>query len=469
MSQILLKNCFYLATMNPKRERLTGVDLLIQDNRIEKIAKNIIAPGCQVLDCSTKLVIPGLVNSHHHLCQTLTRNLPQVQNKPLFDWLVTLYEIWKFLDDKAIYYSTLLGCGELLKTGCTTTTDHHYLYPKQVQMDIPAIQFEAATRLGMRFCPTRGSMSRSKKDGGLPPDSVVQDEELILRHSEEVIQKYHDPGYLSMRQIHLGPCAPFNVTPELMAETAKMARHYGVRLHTHLAETKSEDDYCQQVYGKRPLQLMEELDWLGNDVWYAHGVHFNDAELKLLATTGTGVAHCPASNMRLGSGIARIPEMLKLGIPVGLAVDGSASNDSSDVVGEMRQALLLHRVNSGADAITAEQVLEMATLGSARLLGRTDIGSLEIGKAADLAIFELDKLEYTGALADPLAALIFSGINHEVDTTIVNGQIVVKGGKLAHIDESEIIRTGNNIAQELLRKADMKKMINAQRLTIFDL
>ena len=444
-------------TMNPKRERLTGVDLLIHENRIEKIEKNIIEIDASKIDCSTKLVIPGLVNSHHHLYQTLTRNLPQVQNKPLFDWLVTLYEIWKFLDEKAIHYSTLLGCGELMKTGCTTTTDHHYLYPKQIQMDIPSIQFEAAAKLGIRFCPTRGSMSRSQKDGGLPPDSVVQNEELILKHSEEVVQKFHDPSPLSMQQIHLGPCAPFNVTPELMKETANLARKYGVRLHTHLAETKDEDEYCQQVYGKRPLRLMEDLDWLGDDVWYAHGVHFNDEELELLAETGTGVAHCPASNMRLGSGIARIPEMLKLGIPVGLAVDGSASNDSSDMVGEMRQALLLHRVNSGADAITAEQVLEMATLGSARLLGRTDIGSLEIGKAADIAIFELDKLEYTGALSDPLAALIFSGINHEVDTTIVNGKIVVKNGKLVQVDESEIISKGNKIAANMLNKAAEEK------------
>ncbi|UCE07470.1 MAG: 8-oxoguanine deaminase [bacterium] len=457
MTKILLKNCFHLVTMNPKQERFSCVDLLINGNRIERIEKNITAKETREIDCSTKLVIPGLVNSHHHLCQTLTRNLPQVQNKPLFDWLVTLYEIWKFLDDKAIYYSTLLGCGELLKTGCTTTTDHHYLYPKSVQMDIPAIQFEAAGKLGIRFCPTRGSMSRSQKDGGLPPDSVVQDEELILKHSEQVVQKFHDPSPLSMRQIHLGPCAPFNVTPELMKQTAKLARKYGVRLHTHLAETKDEDHYCQQVYGKRPLQLMQDLDWLGDDVWYAHGVHFNDEELQLLAATNTGIAHCPASNMRLGSGIARIPEMLEQGIPVGLAVDGSASNDSSDMVGEMRQALLLHRVSSGSDAMTAEQVLEMATLGSARLLGRTDIGSLEAGKAADIAIFELDKLEYTGALSDPLAALIFSGINHEVDYTIVDGKIVVKNGELVHIDEREIISNGNKIAAEMLKKAADKK------------
>ena len=450
MSKLLIKNCLLLVTMNQNREKFSGYDLLIQNNQIKKIAKNIIDNKAEIIDCSTKLVIPGLVNSHHHLFQTLTRNIPAVQNEKLFNWLATLYEIWKNLDENAIYYSTQIGCGELLKTGCTTTTDHHYLYPKNLQADIPAIQFEAAEKLGIRFCPTRGSMSRSKKEGGLPPDSVVQDEETILKHCEDSIQKFHDPSSLSMRQIHLGPCAPFNVSEELMRETAALARKYGVRLHTHLAETKDEDEYCLQVYGKRPLQLMEELDWLGKDVWFAHGIHFTDDELNLLAETKTGIAHCPASNMRLGSGIARIPEMLKMGISVGLAVDGSASNDASDMVGEMRTALLLHRINSGADAITAEQVLEMAIIGSAKLLGRSDIGSLEVGKAADIAIFDLNKLEYTGTLSDPLAALIFSGYNHQADMTIVNGKIVVKDGRLVTADEEEITRKGNEISFALL-------------------
>jgi cytosine/adenosine deaminase-related metal-dependent hydrolase len=458
MSKILLKNCFHLVTMNPQRERFNGIDLLIHDRVIHRIAPNIVEPEALTIDCSTKLVLPGLINSHHHLFQTLTRNLPAVQNRALFTWLTTLYEIWKFFDAESIYYATLLGCGELLKTGCTTTTDHHYLYPKDLAADIPSLQFDAAGQLGIRFCPTRGSMSRSRRDGGLPPDSVVQNEDQILAHSEEMIQKYHDPAPLAMRQMHLGPCAPFNVTPELMRETARMARKYGVRLHTHLAETRDEEIYCQETYGQRPLQFLMDLDWIGDDVWYAHGIHFNDDELALLAATGTGIAHCPASNMRLGSGFARVPEMLRLGIPVGLAVDGSASNDSSDMVGEMRQALLLHRVRYGADAMSAEQVLEMATLGSARLLGRNDIGSLEIGKAADIAIFDLKKLEYTGALSDPLAALIFSGINHEVDTTIVNGEIVVQNGRLVRFDEEEIIRKGNALAAAMLQKANSTAM-----------
>lgn len=452
MKKLLLRNIHHLVTMNEQREQLQNFDLLIKGNRISKIAQSISGENTEVIDCSLKLVIPGLVNSHHHLFQTLTRNIPLVQNKKLFQWLTNLYEIWKYLDDDSVYYSTQIGCGELLKTGCTCTTDHHYLYPKHLQTDIPAIQFEAAANLGIRFCPTRGSMSMGKKDGGLPPDSVIQDEETILRHSEETIQKFHDPSPLSMRQVHLGPCAPFNVTLDLMRETAGLARKYGVRLHTHLGETKDEDEYCLQNYGKRPLQLMEELDWIGEDVWYAHGIHFNDDELKLLDQTKTGIAHCPASNMRLGSGIAHIPEMLKMGIPVGLAVDGSASNDCSDLVGEMRIALLLHRVNSGADAITAEQVLETATMGSAKLLGRTDIGSLEVGKAADIAIFDLNKLEYTGALSDPLAALVFSGFNHQAFMTIVNGEIVVNDGMLVPVDESEIIRRGNQLSQNMLDK-----------------
>ena len=453
MSSILLKNIFYLVTMNSTQEKLCSIDMLIENNIIKKISTQIACNTAKIIDCSTKLVIPGLINSHHHLFQTLQRNIPPVQNVPLFQWLKILYEIWKFMDEEAVYYSTQLGCGELLKTGCTTTTDHHYLYPISFHANIPDIQMKAAAEIGIRFAPTRGSMSRGKSDGGLPPDSVVQTEDQILRQSEEAIQKYHDPKQFSMQQIHLAPCSPFSVTTNLMKETAKLARKYDVRLHTHLCETKDEEQYCQEKYGKRPLALMESVDWLGSDIWYAHGIYFNDDELKLLAETKTGIAHCPTSNMRLGSGIARIPEMINLNIPVGLAVDGSASNDSSDMVGEMRNALLLHRVNSGASAITATDVLKMATTGSAKLLGRSDIGLLKEGKAADLAIFELDKLEYTGSLSDPLAALIFSGINHTADMTIVNGKIVVENGNLTMVNEKDIIENGNKHSRIMLQKA----------------
>ncbi len=453
MSRLLLKNIFHLVTLNRSRDRFNGMDVLITDNQIRKIGRNIVDDKAEVIDCSTKLVIPGLINSHHHLFQTFQRNIPPVQNAPLFQWLTTLYEIWKYMDEETVYYSTLLGTGELLKTGCTTTTDHHYLYPRSFKSDIPQIQMESAAQIGIRFAPTRGSMSRGKTEGGLPPDSIIQSEDEILVQSEAAIKKYHDPSLFSMRQIHLAPCSPFSVTKGLLKETANLARKYNVRLHTHLCETKDEEEYCLDKYGMRPLALMESVDWLGKDVWYAHGIYFNDEELNLLAQTGTGIAHCPTSNMRLGSGIARVPEMLKLEIPVGLAVDGSASNDSSDMVGEMRNALLLHRVHSGANAMSAEHVLEMATLHSARLLGRTDIGSIEEGKAADIAIFELDRLEYTGALSDPLAALIFSGINHQVDMTVVNGKILVRDGKLTSVDEREIIENGNRISKTMLEKA----------------
>jgi cytosine/adenosine deaminase-related metal-dependent hydrolase len=456
MSQILLKNIFYLVKMNPQRSRLSGVDVLIDENRIAKIGMKIAVPNTRVIDCSTKLVIPGLVNSHHHLFQTMTRNIPAVQDAPLFQWLTHLYEIWKFLDEDVVHYSTMLGCGELLKTGCTTTTDHHYLYPRSMNGNIPDIQMNAAAQVGIRFAPTRGSMSRGKSNGGLPPDVITQDEEVILRQSEEAIQKYHDPSPLAMRQIHLAPCAPFSISRELLKSTAELARRYKVRLHTHLAETLDEERYCQEIYHMRPLELMESVGWLGDDVWYAHGIHFNDDELKKLTATRTGIAHCPTSNMRLGSGFARVPDMLKLGIPVGLAVDGSASNDSSDMVGEMRNALLLHRVKHGADAITMMDVFEMATLGSAALLGRRDIGSIEVGKAADIAIFELDKLEYTGALTDPMAALIFAGISHQVDMTIVNGRIVVENGRLVDFDEREIIERGNALSKRMLEKARVR-------------
>ncbi|MBD3287317.1 8-oxoguanine deaminase [candidate division KSB1 bacterium] len=453
MNRILLKNIFHLVTMNSSGDRINGVDILIEDNRIKRIGSDISSNGTETIDCSTKLVIPGLVNSHHHLFQTFQRNIPPVQNAHLFEWLTNLYEIWKYMDEETVYYSTLLGCAELLKTGCTTTTDHHYLYPLAFQSDIPQLQMETAAQIGIRFAPTRGSMSRGKSKGGLPPDSIIQSEDDILTQSEEAIRKYHDPSPLSMRQIHLAPCSPFSVTTELLKETAQLARKYNVRLHTHLCETLDEEDYCLEKYNMRPLALMESVDWLGDDVWYAHGIYFNDDELNLLAQTGTGIAHCPTSNMRLGSGIARVPEMLKLGIPVGLAVDGSASNDSSDMVGEMRNALLLHRVHAGADAMSAPQVLEMATKQSASLLGRTDIGTIEEGKAADIAIFELDRLEYTGALSDPLAALVFSGINHQADMTIVNGAVLVKEGRLTSVDEREIIENGNRISRHMLERA----------------
>lgn len=446
---LLLKNCFHIETFD-NDQKYSGYDILIENNRIKKIGKNIsLQEEHQLLDCSKCVVIPGLVNTHHHFYQTLTRNLPAVQNAKLFDWLIYLYEIWKNIDEEAVYYSSLIAMGELLKTGCTLTTDHHYLYPNSFTGDLMGIQFSAAEKLGMRFSPTRGSMSLSKKNGGLPPDSVVQAENKILEDSLRVIQQYHDASEDSMKKIVLAPCSPFSVTKENMKETARLAREYKVRLHTHLAETKEEDDYCVSLYGKRPLSLMEEVEFIGEDVFYAHGIFFNDDELKTLAETKTSIAHCPSSNMRLGSGICRVKEMIEQKINVGIGVDGSASNDSSDMLGEVRNAMLLQRVKYGANALTAKQAFQLSIEGGAKILGYTKTGKIKEDYLADLAIFNINKLEYTGSLSDPLAALLFAGISHHTEYTIVNGKVVVANGKLIGEDEELIIRKGNEIAKKL--------------------
>jgi cytosine/adenosine deaminase-related metal-dependent hydrolase len=475
MSAILIRNCLLIFTSADEPPR-QGEDILIQGNRIAAIgeelqcdstAKADDSPAAdptdgpspeandslRLIDGRSLVAIPGLVNTHHHFYQTLTRNLPAVQDAELFDWLIYLYEVWKHLDAEAVYYGSLLAMAELLKTGCTTTTDHHYLYPRSVDADLMGIQFEAAEALGMRFAPTRGSMCLSKKDGGLPPDTVVQTAEEILADSERVIDTYHDPAELAMRRVILAPCSPFSVTEALMKETAALARRRGVNLHTHLAETRDENAFCKRMYRRRPLELMGDCDFLGPDVSFAHGIHFNDEELKLLAYTGTHIAHCPTSNMRLGSGICRVKEMRALGINVGLAVDGSASNDSSDMLGEVRNGLLLQRVRYGAAAITAREILQMGTGNGARLLGFDKVGELRPGWAADLALFDVGRMEYAGSLSDPLAAVIFSGYNHGAAYTIVNGEVVVDNGKLVGFDETEIMEKGNAISARMLAAA----------------
>ncbi|MDC7233954.1 MAG: 8-oxoguanine deaminase [Spirochaetales bacterium] len=455
MKSILIRNCSSIFQSAAKGV-LKDHDLLIQGNVITRIAPNIDVEADRIIDGRNRVVIPGLVNSHHHFYQTFTRNLPAVQNAELFEWLVYLYEIWKHLDIDSVYNSSLLAMGELLKTGCTTATDHHYLYPQDIDGDIMATQFAASDALGMRFSPTRGSMSLSKKDGGLPPDTVVQDETTILKDSERVIKAYHDSSDFSMKKIVLAPCSPFSVTEGLMKDSAALAREYGVRLHTHLAETRDENDFCLKVYGRRPVQVMADCDFLGEDVFFAHGIHFNDEELEILAETGSHIAHCPTSNMRLGSGICRVTEMIPKNINVGLAVDGSASNDSSDMLGEVRNALMLQRVQYGAAAVSMADVLKLGTENGARLLGYDKVGRLEEGLAADLAIFNMDKLEYAGALSDPVAALIFSGYNHEAEYTIVNGHVAVDKGKLTGVDEEELKESCMRLSAALWKKGGVQ-------------
>lgn len=448
---LFIKNIKNLVTCDDSDNVYKDTNMYIENGVIKYIGDKIFDAD-EIIDAKDMNVYPGLINTHHHLYQTFTRNLPQVQNMELFDWLTTLYEIWKNIDGEIINYSSIVGMGELMKNGCTTCFDHHYVFPNNTTGDLIDIQFEAAKELGIRMHASRGSMSLSKKDGGLPPDSIVQTTDEILKDSERLIKKYHDYSFNSMRQIALAPCSPFSVTEELMKESAILARKYNVRLHTHLAETKDEESFTLEKFNMRPLEYMESLGWIGNDVWFAHGIHFNKEELKLLAKTQTGIAHCPISNMKLSSGIAKIPEMLELGIPVGLAVDGSASNDGSNLLEELRVAYLLHRLNSSRKAPTGYDILKIATNGSAKILGRDDIGMLKVGKCADLFMIDTNRLELVGAQFDPKSVLGTIGLKSPVDYTIVNGKIVVKNGKLVNIDEEKITKDANQSVEKLLNK-----------------
>jgi len=450
MAEILLKDIDALL-VEAGKPALRNQDMLLEGGIVKKIGKHLEAgTDCRVIDCSRDVVVPGFVNTHHHFYQTLTRNLPKVQDAKLFDWLTYLYGVWRHIDVEAVTVSSTLAIAELLRTGCTTTTDHHYLYPAGFGGDIMELQFAAADRLGIRFSPTRGSMSKSKKDGGLPPDSVVQDEDTILSDSERCIKRFHDPSPFSMHKIVLAPCSPFSVTKRCMKESAILARKYGVRLHTHLCETKDEENDCLHMYGERPLALMEDCGLIGGDVFYAHGIHFNDEELDLLAKTHTSISHCPSSNMRLGSGICRVPEMLERGINVGIGVDGSPGSDSSDMLGEMREALLLSRVKYGSGALTAMDVYRMATVNGAKMLGYEKVGTLQEGWAADAAIFSVDDLAYAGGQSDPVASLLFCGDSHIADYTIVNGKVVVEKGHVVGLDEQELTRKANAVSARLL-------------------
>ena len=439
MANLLLKNIQTLVSCDERDTVYESVDLYAEDGVIRAIGAGAPQTADTVIDAAHLLCYPGLVNTHHHLYQVFSRNLPEVQNMELFDWLKTLYEIWKNLDEEVVRLSSLTGMGELMKHGCTTCFDHHYVFPAG-SGDLLGAQLAAADELGIRMHVSRGSMDLSVKDGGLPPDSVVQSVDEILRDSVRVIEKYHDPSFGAMHRVALAPCSPFSVSADLLRESAALARQYGVRLHTHLCETKDEERFMLAREGVRPLAYMERLGWLGDDVWFAHGIHFNDDELRLLAQTGTGVAHCPISNMKLSSGVARIPEMLALGVPVGLAVDGSASNDGSSLMEELRVAYLLHRLTASADAPSGYDILKLATRGSARLLGRDDIGSLAVGKCCDLFLVDSRRLELVGGCFDPKSVLATVGLRGAVDYTVVHGRVTVADGNLVSVDEARLAR-----------------------------
>jgi cytosine/adenosine deaminase-related metal-dependent hydrolase len=462
MCALLVRNCHTVATVDDDNTVLHGVSIRIADGKIIEIGPGLVAQeGERIIDAARHVVYPGFINTHHHLYQTMQRCIPHMANAKLFDWLTRLYQIWRHLTPEAVYVSALVGIGELLLSGCTTVADHFYLFPKDQPRDLLDQTISAAQQLGVRFHPTRGSMSRGQSSGGLPPDEVVQEMVEIIYDCERLIDIYHDPEPFSMLRIGLAPCSPFSVQKNEMKEIAAMAREKkNVRLHTHLAETLDENQFCLETYGKRPLALMEEVNWLGPDVWFAHGVHFNDDELKVLAETGTGIAHCPTSNLRLGSGIARIPEMTDLGIPVGLAVDGSASNDCSNMMLELRQTLLIHRVGTGVDRMSPKQALRLATRGGAKVLGRDDIGSLEVGKAADLALFSINDIGLAGALHDPVAAPFMSFSTGRTDYTIVQGEVVVEQGTLVGADVEEIIFDANKVADQMLQVASMRTGID---------
>jgi len=453
MSTLLIKHAQVLATMDGERREIPDGAMLVEGGFITRVGPSEDLPDTadEVLDLSGHLVLPGFINTHHHFYQTLTRAVPGAQDAGLFDWLRTLYPIWARMTAEHISVSTQLALAELALSGCTTAFDHLYLFPNDSRLDD---EIEAAREFGLRLHASRGSMSLGESDGGLPPDSVVETDSAILADTQRLIETYHDGEPGSMTQVVVAPCSPFSVTTEIMRDSAALARHFGVTMHTHLAETMDEEEFCISTYGRRPIELMEDLDWMGDDVWFAHSVFINDAEIQRMATARTGVAHCPSSNMRLASGIAPVRKYLQAGVPTGLGVDGSASNDGSHLLGEARLAMLLARLDaapnqSGGELLTARTAIELATRGGAAVLRRPDLGSLEPGKAADFIAIDLSRLEYAGALHDPVAAaMLVAPVN--VDFNYVGGRPVVVNGELATVELEPLIERHNRLAATLL-------------------
>jgi cytosine/adenosine deaminase-related metal-dependent hydrolase len=450
MPTLLIRNARLVATMDAQRRELAGGSVFIRDRVIAQVgpAEELPDSADRVIDARDMVILPGMVNTHHHLFQSLTRALPEAQDHGLFDWLTTHYGVWDGLTPEMVYISAQTALAELALTGATTVSDHLYLYANGARIDD---EIQAAQELGVRFHPCRGSMSIGRSQGGLPPDAVVEDEDALLRDTRAVIERYHDPAPYAMCRIAVAPCAPFNVSQDLMRQSAALARAYGVLLHTHVAETLDEERYTLERVGMRPAAYMASLGWVGPDVWWAHAVQINADEIALLAETDTGVAHCPSSNMRLGSGIAPVRAYRDAGVRVSLAVDGSASNDSNNMLAEARLAMLLQRVAGGAGALSAREALEIATLGGAAVLRRDDIGALAPGMAADLIGYDLNQLALAGAQADPLAALLFC-TPPQVSLSVINGRVIVEDGALRTVDLPTLVARHNALARALLAR-----------------
>ena len=451
MTTLLIRNARLLVTMDDARREIAGGGVFVRDNMIEAVGPSTELPATadEVIDASDQVVIPGLVNTHHHMYQSLTRAIRPAQDRELFGWLQTLYPIWAGLTPEMTRVSTQTAMAELLLSGATTSSDHLYIYPNGTRLDD---SIEAAAEIGMRFHAARGSMSVGQSQGGLPPDRVVEREDAILKDTQRLIERWHNPGRFAMQRIVVAPCSPFSVSRELMRDSALLAREHGVSLHTHLAENDNDIAYTREKFNCTPAEYAEQLGWVGRDVWCAHCVKLDEAGIRLFARTGTGVAHCPCSNMRLASGIAPIRAMRDAGVPVGIGVDGSASNDSGHMLAEVRQALLLQRVAHGAEkgpaAMTAREALEIATRGGAQVLNRDDIGHLAPGMAADIVTVPLDEIGMAGGLHDPLAALLFCHVPR-VKHSIVNGRVVVHDGRLTTLDLPRLIEQHNRLARDL--------------------
>ncbi len=459
MSTLLVKNASLLVTMDDQRREIRDGGLFIRDGFIQQVGETADLPyhADEVIDLRDHIVLPGLINTHHHFYQTLTRAVPAAQNANLFNWLTTLYPIWARITPDEIFISTQTALAELALSGCTTASDHLYLYPNGSRLDD---EIDAAREVGLRIHASRGSMSLGQSQGGLPPDSVVESEDRILADSVRLIERYHDPSPGAFVQIVLAPCSPFSVTGELMRQSAILARQYGVHLHTHLAETQDEEIFCQEKFGYRPVGYMQSVDWVGEDVWFAHSVYVSRDEINLYAKTGCGVAHCPSSNMRLASGIAPIRELMAAGVKVGIGVDGSASNDGSHLLAEARMAMLMDRLRAGVEGaslssenapvlMTGRQALELATRGGAAVLGRKDLGSLETGKCADFVAINLNRLDYAGALHDPVSAVVFCA-PRGVDWNVVHGRVIVRNGHLETLDVPRLVERHNRAARRLV-------------------